>query len=115
MHHLAVNALLKSSQINELEGGALLGFNAESQDAVTLGAGQANWDESVACAPAFRVLKQLVQGWLSDAVSSGNTFADALLQHLYRWLCRCAILITLALASASNLNLFLFLRKYQAF
>jgi len=90
VHHLAVNALLKSSQINELEGGALLGFNAESQDAVTLGSGQANWDESVSCAPAFRVLKQLVQGWLSDAVSSGNTFADALLQHLYRWLCRCA-------------------------
>lgn len=88
-----MNALLKSSQINELEGGALLGFNSESQDAATLGAGQTNWDESVSCAPAFRVLKQLVQGWLSDAVSSGNTFADALLQHLYRWLCRSAILI----------------------
>lgn len=95
MHHLAVNALFNSSQINDLEGGALLGFNVESQDAVTLGAGQANWDESVLCAPTFRVLKQLVQGWLSDTVSSSNTFADALLQHLYRWLCRCAILITL--------------------
>lgn len=87
VHHLAVNALLKSSQINELEGGALLGFNSESQDAVSLGVGQTNWDESVSCAPAFRILKQLVQGWLSDAVSSGNTFADVLLQHLYRWLC----------------------------
>lgn len=90
VHHLAVNALLKSSQINELEGGALLGFNSESQDAVSLGVGQTNWDESVSCAPAFRILKQLVQGWLSDAVSSGNTFADVLLQHLYRWLCRYA-------------------------
>lgn len=29
-------------------------------------------------------LKQLVQGWFSDAVSLGNTFADSLLQHLYR-------------------------------
>jgi hypothetical protein len=104
VHHLAVNALLKSSQINELEGGALLGFNSESQDAVTLGVGQTNWDESVSCAPAFRVLKQLVQGWLSDAVQSGNTFADALLQHLYRWLCRCVILIPLDMKDLLHLR-----------
>lgn len=30
-------------------------------------------------------LKQLVQGWLSDTVSSGNTFAGSLFQHLCWW------------------------------
>jgi hypothetical protein len=44
-----------------------------------------------------------VQGWLSDAVSSGNTFADALLQHLYRWLCR--LVFDLRLIYCTNLQL----------
>ncbi|RLN07683.1 hypothetical protein C2845_PM11G04980 [Panicum miliaceum] len=35
----------------------------------------------------LKVLKQLIQRCISDAVSSGNVFADAILQHLYRWLC----------------------------
>jgi hypothetical protein len=89
VHHLAVNALLKSSQVNEMEGGALLGFSSDVQDAAVAVGVQTSWDETVSCAPAFQVLKHMVQGWLSDAVSSGNVFADCLLQHLYRWLCRC--------------------------
>jgi hypothetical protein len=89
VHHLAVNALLKSSQVNEMEGGALLGFSSDVQDAAGAVGVQTSWDETVSCAPAFQVLKHMVQGWLSDAVSSGNVFADCLLQHLYRWLCRC--------------------------
>ncbi|KAJ7294671.1 hypothetical protein O6H91_Y241800 [Diphasiastrum complanatum] len=86
VNHLAVNALLKSSQINEMEGGALLGFELDLKGNSQQLA-QTCWDESFSCAPAFRVLKQMVQGWVSDAVSSQNVFADALLQHLYRWLC----------------------------
>lgn len=53
---------------------------------------QCGFDESISSAPAFRVLKQLIQRCLSDAVSSGNVFADAVLQHLYRWLCRLVLL-----------------------
>ncbi|XP_028111136.1 DNA polymerase epsilon catalytic subunit A-like [Camellia sinensis] len=45
------------------------------------------FDEATSCAPAFRALKQLIQRCLADAVTSGNVFADAILQHLYRWLC----------------------------
>ncbi|KAH7426493.1 hypothetical protein KP509_10G003400 [Ceratopteris richardii] len=81
--HLAVNALLKCSQINEMEGGALLGFELDAKSNTET----STWDESSSCAPAFRILKQMVQGWVADAVNSGNVFADALLQHLYRWLC----------------------------
>ncbi|KAK8952512.1 DNA polymerase epsilon catalytic subunit A [Platanthera zijinensis] len=84
IHHLAVNALLKSSLVDEMEGGSLFGYDHElnygsSTDEVN--------DEASACAPAFRVLKQLIQRCVSDAVASGNEYADAILQHLYRWLC----------------------------
>ena len=102
VHHLAVNALLKSSHLNELNGGLLLGLNSENPQDIAV-PGQMSLDESISCAPAFRVLKQLVQGWLSDAVSSGNTFADALLQHLYRWLCR--LVFDLRLIYCTNLQL----------
>ncbi|WCJ41776.1 DNA polymerase epsilon catalytic subunit A [Euphorbia peplus] len=82
IHHLAVNALLKSNQINEMEGGSLLGFEQD------VNSGPNNYDDdATSSAPALRVLKQLIQRCLSDAVTSGNVFADALLQHLYRWLC----------------------------
>ena len=49
---------------------------------------QVGFDEDTSCAPAFRVLKQLIQRCLADAVTFGNVYADAILQHLYRWLCR---------------------------
>ncbi|EXB53718.1 DNA polymerase epsilon catalytic subunit A [Morus notabilis] len=91
IHHLAVDALLKSNQVNEMEGGALLGFepntNSGAQTSNEHGVRNGGFDEAISCAPAFRVLKQLIQRCLSDAVTSGNVYADAILQHLYRWLC----------------------------
>lgn len=87
-----MDALLKSNQVNELEGGALFGFDMD------INAGtrneQSGFDEATSCAPAFRILKQLIQRCLTDAVTSGNVFADAMLQHLYRWLCRFAFSFT---------------------
>ncbi|XP_057456006.1 DNA polymerase epsilon catalytic subunit A-like [Lotus japonicus] len=87
LHHLAVDALLKCNQVNEMEGGALLGFDHEFDSEAFSVDGQNSFDESTSCAHAFRVLKQLIQRCLADAVTSGNVFADAMLQHLYRWLC----------------------------
>ncbi|KAL5717104.1 DNA-directed DNA polymerase [Ranunculus cassubicifolius] len=82
IHHLAVDALLKSNQVNEMEGGALFGFDQDLNE-------QNNGfdDETRSCASAFRVLKHLISRCLQDAIKFGNVFADALLQHLYRWLC----------------------------
>lgn len=71
--------------MNELEGGALFGFESEPGGAAE---GPTGCDEEMLSAPAFKVLKEMVQNWLYDAVSSGNLFSDALLQHVYRWLCR---------------------------
>ncbi|KAM7276901.1 hypothetical protein ACFE04_018767 [Oxalis oulophora] len=82
IHHLAVDALLKCNQVNELEGGALLGFDQD----VNFN-DQSSFDDATTSASALRVLKQLIQRCLADAVTSGNVFADAFLQHTYRWLC----------------------------
>lgn len=86
IHHLAVNALLKSSQVDEMEGGSLFGYDHDMHSGSL--ASDVNYDEASACVHAFRVLKQLIQRCIADAVTSGNVFADAILQHLYRWLCR---------------------------
>lgn len=88
IHHLAVNALLKSNQVNEMEGGALLGYDQDMHSGAPVQNEHVGFDEDTACAPAFRVLKQLIQRCLADAVTFGNVYADAILQHLYRWLCR---------------------------
>ncbi|KAK7845202.1 dna polymerase epsilon catalytic subunit a [Quercus suber] len=87
IHHLAVNALLKSNQVNEMEGGALLGYDQDMHSGAPVQNEHVGFDEDTACAPAFRVLKQLIQRCLADAVTFGNVYADAILQHLYRWLC----------------------------
>ncbi|KAF0934637.1 hypothetical protein E2562_026131 [Oryza meyeriana var. granulata] len=85
IHHLAVNSLLKSSQVDEMEGGPMGSF---ANDTPTGPNGtETEFDDASLCIPAFQVLKQLIQRCISDAVSSGNVFADAILQHLYRWLC----------------------------
>lgn len=71
-----------------MEGGALFGSELDSSTGPHDFNEQSGFDEATSCAPAFRVLKQLIQRCLADAVTSGNVFADAILQHLYRWLCR---------------------------
>ncbi|XP_020214340.1 DNA polymerase epsilon catalytic subunit A isoform X3 [Cajanus cajan] len=87
IHNLAVNALLKCNLINEMEGGALLGFGHEYDSGEFSMSDQNGFDNSTSCAQAFRVLKQLIQRCLADAVTSGNVYADAILQNIYRWLC----------------------------
>lgn len=69
-----------------MEGGSIFGYDHEMHSGPNVP--ETDFDETSSCAPAFRVLKQLIQRCISDAVASGNVFADAILQHLYRWLCR---------------------------
>ncbi|KAK3158029.1 hypothetical protein QOZ80_2AG0131930 [Eleusine coracana subsp. coracana] len=85
IHHLAVNSLLKSSQVDEMDGGSIGSFGNDMVPGPH--ATETDFDDPSLCLPAFQVLKQLIQRCISDAVSSGNVFADAILQHLYRWLC----------------------------
>ncbi|KAL6634447.1 hypothetical protein ACP70R_027118 [Stipagrostis hirtigluma subsp. patula] len=85
IHHLAVNSLLKSSQVDDMEGGSISSFGNDMPPGPH--AADTEFDDASLCVPAFQVLKQLIQRCISDAVSSGNVYADAILQHLYRWLC----------------------------
>lgn len=57
IHHLAVNALLKSSQVDEMEGGSLFGYDHDMHSGSL--AGDVNYDEASVCVHAFRVLSPL--------------------------------------------------------
>nr|GLL19621.1 DNA polymerase epsilon catalytic subunit A-like [Ipomoea trifida] len=59
--HLAVNALLKSNQVNEMEGGTLFGFEQDLNPNIHVADEHYYLDETTSSAPAFRVLKQLIQ------------------------------------------------------
>ncbi|CAA0372322.1 unnamed protein product [Arabidopsis thaliana] len=82
VHRLAVNALLKSDLVSEMEGGGFLGVNSRGSSLNDNG----SFDENNGCAQAFRVLKQLIKRLLHDACNSGNIYADSILQHLSWWL-----------------------------
>ena len=45
-------------------------------------------DASEMCGPALKVLRGMVQAWVNDAVNCQSLYADALLQHLQRWIGR---------------------------
>ncbi|CAI5468276.1 unnamed protein product [Closterium sp. Yama58-4] len=44
-------------------------------------------DEAAMCRSAFKVLRGMVTAWVTDVVRTRSLYADALLQHLYRWIC----------------------------
>ncbi|XP_069943556.1 DNA polymerase epsilon catalytic subunit A [Cherax quadricarinatus] len=44
------------------------------------------YDETARCAPAFRILRQMVAAWLRDVSIYQNVFADFQIIHFYRWL-----------------------------
>ncbi|XP_039789737.1 DNA polymerase epsilon catalytic subunit A-like isoform X3 [Panicum virgatum] len=100
IHHLAVNSLLKSSQVDEMDGGSISSFGNDMPPGPH--ATETDFDDASLCLPAFQVLKQLIQRCVSDAVSSGNVFADAILQHLYRWLCSMLCMFLNTYFSAHN-------------
>ena len=75
LHHMAVNATAQAGVIEELEGAALHDSSLDPQ-----GSG-----------PAFKVLKQLVSNWLTDAVQNHNRYAPTLAaDNVY---CSCFIIV----------------------
>ena len=81
-HHLAVCAIANAHLLNDLEQGALLGYDH--------GSGKPGGESGVRggheAAAAFRTLRELVNNWLVDATERRNPYADALLGQLRRWL-----------------------------
>ncbi|KAK3818962.1 MAG: DNA polymerase epsilon catalytic subunit A [Benniella sp.] len=89
MLHLAVNTLLQSSLIHELEGGAdtaldashtLDDYNAgKVSSVIALGSGTAS-------AQAFAIIKGMVKGWAVELAETQSFFAESLMGHFHRWL-----------------------------
>ncbi|KAH9489960.1 hypothetical protein Btru_036333 [Bulinus truncatus] len=89
---LAVNTIVESGHINDLEGASAVSFDAPQTSLEDMIQGQgaatmlASYDETALCATTFRILKMMVQGWLKDVMSHQNYHADNQLIHFYRWI-----------------------------
>ncbi|KAK6349869.1 DNA polymerase epsilon catalytic subunit [Orbilia brochopaga] len=79
VRNLAINTLLTSSLINELEGADAMGFNpANGDDQGSL------YSENTFASASITVLRDLVKAWWGEA-TRGNSMADLMVQHLVRW------------------------------
>ena len=87
-HHLAVCAIANAHLLNDLERGALLGYDAPKRGGGDGGGpgGGARTRGGHEASAAFAVLRKLVNDWLVDATERFNPHADALLGQLRRWL-----------------------------
>jgi DNA polymerase epsilon subunit 1 len=85
VRNLAINTILTSSLINELEGSDSISFNpaAPSDDATSDGTNVLYADNAFATA-GITVLREMVKAWWTEA-SRGSTMADIMVQHLVRW------------------------------
>ncbi|EAQ83561.1 conserved hypothetical protein [Chaetomium globosum CBS 148.51] len=82
VRNLAINTILTSSLINELEGADAISFNPS-------GDGGADGNEALFADNAFanagvQVLREMVKSWWAEACK-GSTMADVMVQHLVRW------------------------------
>jgi DNA polymerase epsilon subunit 1 len=88
LRNLAINTILSSSLINELEGADSVSFNpaAPSYDSANDGTNVIYSDNAFAGA-GITVLREMVKAWWIEAVQAGSGFsmADVMVQHLVRW------------------------------
>lgn len=80
VRNLAINTILTSSLINELEGSDALDLPPNSVDAN----GEVFYLENSFAQQCILVLRDMVKSWWAEACK-GSTMADVLVQHLVRW------------------------------
>lgn len=78
VRNLAINTILTSSLINDLEGADAVSFNPSAEGSDSLASESAFSNASVL------VLREMVKAWWTEACR-GSTMADVLVQHLVRW------------------------------
>lgn len=84
VQNLAINTILTSSIINDLEGSAdSVAFNPAAGDETPLNSSIAKTNAGFAQA-ALEVLREMVKSWWAEACR-GNRLADVMVQHLVRW------------------------------
>ncbi|TGZ80191.1 DUF1744-domain-containing protein [Ascodesmis nigricans] len=85
IRNLAINTILTSSIINELEGSDSVSLNpAAPVDGDTNGASTILFSENAFATAGIKVLREMVKAWWTEA-DKGNTMADIMVQHLVRW------------------------------
>jgi DNA polymerase epsilon subunit 1 len=88
LRNLAINTILSSSLVNELEGADSVSFNpsAPCYDSTNDGTNIIYSDNAFASA-GIMVLREMVKAWWIEAVQAGSGFsmADVMVQHLVRW------------------------------
>ena len=86
VRNLAVNTLLTSSLINDLEGSESVAFNpAGSSDGDPTTSSNALYSENAFASAGVTVLREMVKAWWSEACK-GSNMADFMVQHLVRWI-----------------------------
>lgn len=83
VRNLAINTILTSSLINELEGAESISYNPATDSAPSDGTEMLHSESAFANAGVL-VLREMVKSWWAEACS-GSPMADILVQHLVRW------------------------------
>ncbi|XP_019487455.1 PREDICTED: DNA polymerase epsilon catalytic subunit A [Hipposideros armiger] len=95
IQNLAVNTILQSHHVNDMEGADSMGISfdvtqqASLEDMITgnqAASALASYDETALCSSTFRILKSMVVGWVKEITQYGNAYADNQVVHFYRWL-----------------------------
>ena len=85
VRNLAINTILTSSLINELEGSEAVTFNpaAPGEDDAQNGT-TVIYSETAFASAGVLALREMVKAWWAEACK-GNSMADVMVQHLFRW------------------------------
>ncbi|KAL8931338.1 MAG: hypothetical protein Q9211_007038, partial [Gyalolechia sp. 1 TL-2023] len=85
VRNLAINTILTSSLINEIDGAGSVAFNpgAPTEDD-PYGGGGPLVSETAFASAGVTVLREMVKAWWTEACK-GSSMADVMVQHLVRW------------------------------
>ncbi|KAL9639377.1 MAG: hypothetical protein Q9164_000959 [Protoblastenia rupestris] len=85
VRNLAINTILTSSLINELEGSEAVSFNNAPSTEDDAGNGTSVlYSDSAFASAGITVLREMVKAWWTEACK-GSSMADVMVQHLIRW------------------------------
>ncbi|KAL8942459.1 MAG: hypothetical protein Q9216_001659 [Gyalolechia sp. 2 TL-2023] len=85
IRNLAINTILTSSLINELEGADSVAFNPGAPtEGDQYGGSGALVSETAFASVGVTVLREMVKAWWTEACK-GSSMADVMVQHLVRW------------------------------
>ena len=86
VRNLAINTILTSSLINELEGSDSVTFNpAAPSDGDNADGSSTLYSDNAFASAGVMVLREMVKAWWTEACK-GSNMADVMVQHLVRWI-----------------------------